>query len=407
MLSLAAGMILLFLPSIGIAADTNSCESQLIDKSGPQSQCQKWERESKSVLETFADGTILPNPARMRGARLPADVARHANVREIPARLRTNFDRLKESMIQQVTGGSAESSWNDHQKFLVARLRGVNLKIKTKCSPAVDAEYDHIMNQVMVCPLTTAMPFESILPLLAHELGHLADPCNYVVPRRPTARSNPASIRSCLASARLSPTAQERRALSHPAAVEWVADTRVRPHFAALERCGLVTPVTGPTPHLYQGTPYLPLVSCVAEKNAAGTGDDPSLRHNDSISAATPLDTHSNTCHPTRHRHKECTADAIGAALTQFHLRRNPEEFPAERRKLLTYYFASVHCDENNPMPSAKYPPTARRLIEFLQIPEVQVAASCRLTTAPDCRIPSQLASPPNAGSSPQTDARR
>lgn len=404
--SLQTGIITFFLSTPALAAGANSCESQFLDKTSPNSQCMNWQRDPKSVLETLNDGTILPNPARIRGERLPPDVAKHAQARTIPARLQNDFQRLKESMIQQVTGGSAESSWNDHQKFLVARLRQVELSLEQKCDPAVDAKYEHVSNKVSVCPLVTAMPFEAILPLLAHELGHLADPCNYVVSRRPTARSNPAAIRSCLSRAGVPETPESRRALSREVRVEWVADTKLRAHYAALESCGLVTPTEGSLPRTYQGSPYLPLITCVSEKNAS-TLRASNLRRKGTVTASTPLELHSETCDPHQHRHKECTADAVGTALTQFHLRRLPEQFPPERRKLLTYFFASVHCDAHDPKPTLQYATSERRFIDFLQIPEVQTGAQCRLEGAPDCRIPSQLASPPAGQGSDRPDSRQ
>lgn len=407
------------------------CETRFGLSGQGRSVCDEWAAHSDPVLRRFDDGTFVPNPQALRRGQVHEGLGKLARVVNEDAsavrRLRNEVDLLKRSMIEQVTAGLGEEHWNPHQRYLVDRLRGLRVTIEDTADCADDAynaSYKAGTNTLNLCPLLSHMPPEAFLSLIAHELGHLADPCNYIdrfpfggplrggggeagqrqrleTALRRCLRGTPAPETEVFIRWATSPTRLQAQGFTVFAAESGA--NRVLTEKA--RECGLVSAPDVPAPRTYEGSPYLGVLTCVTRRypRAAGPGvpGKPGAPAPSPVSSATPISMDGPVCDHDHSQVKECAADHIGTALLGFHLNRYPGRVPADRRDLLSYYYASVHCEERGE-PSDQYPPSDARLRMVLQLPQIREAAGCRGSAgAAECEIPGSLLSGGGSSASP------
>jgi len=421
----------LCLPGVARGGEASPPEESCVARfagapSGTRSQCLDWKRNQNPLLQSYPNGEVLPNPAHLETRPLPRQLVqatrRNPNRRSLEG-LREAIGSLKRTMIEQITGGTPQEKWNDHQRYLVDRLDNLTIDFKESCEgPLFNASYSAPLNQLQVCPLLTHLPFEASLPLIAHELGHLADPCNYTdrfgfAPSLMTnGRSDPQKIRMqvarCLNQAgvarekvdaflsfAVAPTRLAAQGLTYFAAQR----EENAPINQALVKCNLISPPTLAAPNSYGGSPYFSVLQCVGENypNQGRPGAGTRLTPNSVVPA--PTDTGS-ACDNTHVKTKECTADHIGTALVDAHLARHRSQL--SRPELLSYFYASVHCAEGG-APVDDYSSSVDRARIFYQSTEVRQALQCGPDRQrPVCSLPDLLRASLGRQPTPASGAR-
>ncbi len=411
------------------------------------SVCETWRRQRRSVLETYSDGSVLPNPLRLgnwKNDRELRTLAQQPPAASLIAEQRTHIDALRETFIQRVTQGRPESLWTDHQRYLVNRIRELRIgyadaSVDTCQDTPMNANYQAASNTITLCPLAARLPRESLLPLLAHEIGHLADPCNYVElhrfrgalrnadssmrMREPAAEA----VRSCLRTRPQDDVTEVLRYLAggnrqREQAMTLFAGDRnsaSRRSAEALRACGLLEAPQVRAPSTYAQYPFLDSARCVSQAvpedqhlnllNTQGGKPGPTFQR-EPIGESTPIDNSQIRCgHPDRVSsepdslhdvHKECLADQIGADLLAAHIARSPQSFRERPRQDVLFFFASAHCEEAGEF-DINYPRSHLRVGAYLQIPEVQNWSGCEgQRFEPLCRL-TQTGAGPSAGATP------
>lgn len=415
------------------------------------SVCETWRGQRRSVLETYSDGSVLPNPLRLRNWKNDRELrtlAQQPPAASLIAEQRTHIDALRETFIQRVTQGRPESQWTDHQRYLVNRIRELRIgyadaSVDTCQDTPMNANYHAASNTITLCPLAARLPRESLLPLLAHEIGHLADPCNYVeLHRFRGALRNAdsslrmrepavAAVRSCLRSRPQDDVNEVLRYLAsgnrqREQAMTLFAGDRTsasRRSAEALRACGLLETPQVRAPSTYAQYPFLDSARCVSQNvpedqhlnllNTQGGKPGPTFQR-EPINESTPIDNSQIRCgHPDRVSsdpeslhdvHKECLADQIGADLLAAHIARSPQSFRERPRQDVLFFYAAAHCDEAGEF-DINYPRSHLRVGTYLQIPEVQNWSGCEgQRFEPLCRL-TQPAAGAGTGAAP-TPAR-
>ncbi len=431
---------------ISHAQGTRSCEQRLLATEGAGSVCGEWLANQSPILQRFDDGTMVPNPYSLEGGKRggpprelrnlirPSSTSRTDNARTIGA-----IQSVVDSMKEQIRNGVPDSELNAHQRYMLDRLSRIQIDTNPSDPDACaapnhfNAAYAQASNTISVCPILTHMPPEAYIALIAHELGHLADPCNMtdIYPfAGPIASAPEAQLRGAIdSSVRQCLQGQPQQTVT--AFSEWAQDnnrvsTRTFPLYPGdpkrqlterLVSCGLATRPDVPAATTYAGHPYLPVISCVGgsyprphELQAAAVSSSksgvaaPAVRASSRFGNPTPLEA-SDTVGSDRHPHvcdrtmnvKETTADHVGASLLQYHLRRLPSTVRADRRQYLGYFFQTTHCSSGN-RPSPDYLPSADRFRVFLQVAGLGQALGCdasQVQTA--CSINENGASTPSS----------
>jgi hypothetical protein len=375
------------------------------------------------VLETYSDGSVLPNPLRLRNWKTDREL-RVLGAQPPPATLiaeqRTHIDALRETFVQRVTQGQPESRWTDHQRYLVNRIRELRIgyadaSVDICQETPMNANYHAASNTITLCPLAARLPRESLLPLLAHEIGHLADPCNFVEPHRfrGALRNADASlrmrepameaVRTCLSSRPQSEVDEVVRYLAggnrqREQALTLFAGDRnsaTGRSVEALRACGLLESPSVRAPKTYAQYPFLESARCVSQNlpedqhlnllNNRGAPRGQTFQR-DPIGESTPIHNDHIRCgHPERvgsdpeslhDVHKECLADQIGADLLAAHIARSPQSFRERPRQHVLFFFSAAHCDEAGEF-DINYPRSHLRVGTYLQIREVQNWSGC------------------------------
>ena len=416
--------------------------------------CETWKRQRASILETYSDGSVLPNPARLRQWKTdPAlrTIAAQPPPQSLIDEQRPHIDALRETFIQRVTQGRPESQWSDQQRYLVSRIRDLrigyaNASVDLCQETPTNANYHAASNTITLCPLAARLPRESLLPLLAHEIGHMADPCNFVEPHRFSGALRNAdrsmrlseqgseAVRTCL---RARPQSEVNEVLMFLAggnrqreqAMTLFAGDRAsanRRSVDALRACGLVESPRVRAPTTYAQYPFLDLARCVSQRlpedqhlnllNRQASRLARTFQRNP-IGESTMIDNSHIRCgHPERSSenpdelhdvHKECLADHIGADLLAAHIARSPQSFRDRPRQDVLFFFSAAHCDEGGEF-DINYPRSHHRVAAFLQIPEVQRWSGCQgLRTEPLCRINPEASLDPQRTTPARPDTTR
>ncbi|MES2962317.1 MAG: hypothetical protein V4760_00405, partial [Bdellovibrionota bacterium] len=172
------------------------CEAYLASNGAADSLCAS-NQSSGLIQQRFSDGTLLLNPTVARRNPAADQYKRRINpdLRQ-RERVATAVRGLIDSMKAQVTGGRPEVTWNPHVRLIMRRLNSINVVYSDEgtCELGFNGSYDSAANVMALCAATSYAPPEAVLTLVAHELGHLADPCGFspVPPNRNLIRPNAA-----------------------------------------------------------------------------------------------------------------------------------------------------------------------------------------------------------------------
>ena len=98
------------------------------------------------------------------------------------AEMQAIFDRTRESLIADISGGAAASSLNPEQALIVARLRSVEFKViecsADRAATNPGASNKSLQNRIVICSHTRTAPEIALVAALGHELGHSIDLVN-------------------------------------------------------------------------------------------------------------------------------------------------------------------------------------------------------------------------------------
>lgn len=293
--------------------------------------------------------------------------------------MKREFNSLVTEMTAQVAGDVPNGSLSAPRRYLASRLRSVSLEIlpatDALCAPPtqVNARYTERTNSIQVCPWTARLPVAAWLPLIAHELGHLADPCNFrqgfaYTDRLPrTSDGVRRAVRACGvdAAVALGMSDGDHRA-DRALGLTPSSSEAVRKALPKLIACGLLRPTIDPEiPATYEGHPYFGELQSAAR--VAGVSLAPSSR----VAEVAGL------CDSSK-ADKETAADRIGFRVLAAFLRAHPLKDHVE---WITYFYASVNCspDEHRTglAASPEYASASARLDSFLRIAEVRALAKC------------------------------
>lgn len=399
------------------AAWAGSCETHWIGQAGKLSpMCEELRR--RPGVSRNADGTLNVNPLSFARS-VPSELRRP--VKEVSTdasklqNLRNQFQAVKDSMIALVTRGLAESSWNAQQKYLVGRLREVKLSLEfgDHCAnpdESANGTYSQVENVVRLCPLYSHMPAQAALGIMAHELGHLADPCNYVDRftvsaelHRKNAIEFPRALRqsaaTCLAG---SPGLNEFQIFLARPTVASSQSVVLYPYQSGgqrdlterLAQCGQLTAPAIPAPRTYEGNPFLSTLACVANNFRNGSGGSAPDRM---VNATSPIA--SALCAGHTHT-KECQADHLGMAVFHKYLREHASSTGPDA----LFYMRMNHClDRGVADPKSEYPPSDERLRLLFGSPEARKLAACESDTQAKCPVPTDSPITPQPNPPPTT----
>ena len=382
-----------------------TCQERHIDF-GRTSLYADWAAGQGPVLSTYSDGTSLYNPIAISGEQLGQNIVSLPTSNQlIMARMQTYLADVKRVMGEQIRGTSSEAELNGHQRFLLERLNGMNITYEYDqgCqNNAFNASYAQATNTLNVCPLLTRMPVEASLSLITHELGHLADPCNYIDDyqfsaslrrlqrdQRAQIRQLQSDIQRCLTGV---PATQLREFIqwaSGPNRLQAQAFTLYaldrgdrRANVERLAGCGVAVAPRILAPSKYEGSPYLSLISCVSGKYPLAGTPTP-------INASSDIGA-GNVCDARNPQVKETVADYIGVSLVNYALNHSVI-IPNDRTPLIGLFYNSVHYDERGDV-NQDYAPSDVRLRALLQTPVVQSALGCTGEALPrECSVPTSL----------------
>jgi hypothetical protein len=367
-----------------------SCTERFVEWRGSHSICAEWARAGATLASYRIDGVefVIPNPLRTSPSEpSPKSSSKSSSMSSGDASfaaMKREFNSLVTVMTKQVAGDVSNGLLSAPRRYLVSRLRSVSLEAlpasDSLCAPPtqVNARYTERTNAIQVCPWTTRLPVAAWLPLIAHELGHLADPCNFrqgfaYTDRLPrTSDGVRRAVRACgvdAATADVMADGDHRadRALGlTPSSSE-----SVRKAIPKLIACGLLRPTSDPEiPATYEGHPYFDELQSAAR--AAGV----QLQSSSRVAEVAGLCSSSKA-------DKETAADRIGFRVLAAFLRAHSlKERPKEHGEWITYFYASVNCspDEhrsNAVSATAGYASASARMSSLLQIPEVRALAKC------------------------------
>ncbi|MES2963518.1 MAG: hypothetical protein V4760_06480 [Bdellovibrionota bacterium] len=382
------------------ASARNSCDALLAAPTSEGSVCTERGQDGL-YLRRYEDGTFLVNPGQERNPAAAAFTWRvNPDVRQ-RERLNSSIRELIESMKRQVANGVAEASWNVHQRFIIRRLRSLNVVYtdENACSIGYDSSYDPGENKLAMCAMLSYAPSETVLSIVAHELGHLVDPCMYApIPRsrsletrraaqrfgRPPRRTETilnAGVNDCALGR--CPEAGSGRHVprtysGHPYVNESVC---IAAHYPMAPNPGeVVRPATG-SKHLGGLEKAQGVASSSKPVQGIPVGEPTSPRP---ITSTSPVDSTAPACSGQA---LEGFADQVAASLMEYHLRRVPNAITPGRAEAVTFAFASDHCvsgDRFNP----EYPRTSQRSRSYLQAPSIASALGCDAASVnPVCPI--------------------
>lgn len=409
--------------------DPNSCSVKYVGRGTNQPTiCGDYDRNQNAFLAEYADGTVAVNPialdetlgameaARTRNISRSERNARSQNPRlmgmidtvtpnpAVRQRFDASIELLKSTLRDQITQGRPDSELNPHARYLANRIDHLEVRMESGMDLCVgegghpfNARYQGTSNTMYVCPFLSNLTPDAYLPLLAHELGHFSDPCNYAELYRfndsirgLSLRDQPARITSeinrCLSNV---PRAQRNRF------IQWATGgTRLesrglpfyqregasnpnRPLAERLRACGIVSAPDSHPPTTYTGSPYLPILSCVNQRHS--TFHAP-IAENATIS--------SDTCEPGRDgRAMETVADYVSSSVIARMMNRNPNYF--QRPEAIPTFYTAVHCGgADDPTYLANW----QRLTVFLRPPGMQRFLNCDGSALESmCPIPDSL----------------
>lgn len=382
-----------------------TCQERYLSTQTSSSICADWQT-APVLLNRYSDGSVVYNPRTItEGQVSPQILSTVTSNRALFDGLRSYVSAIKAAMVAQIQAQTETSGPNAHQRFLLERLASMRVTYNYE-DGCVDfpynASYAAAINTLNICPLVSRMPKESALALVAHELGHLADPCNYIdeykfsdslraLQGSPSAQERRlrADIQSCLNDASstevsaLQAWATAPTRMAAQALTLFPYETEARKALVRrLTDCGVVTAPQLLAPTRYEGTPYLSMISCVSARYPTGSQVTP-------VNGASLIGTGA-VCNSRNPQVKETVADYIGVSLVNYAI--NHGLTVAEDRSGLTgLFYSSVHCDEQD-RPSDSYATSGARMRIFLQTPILQQLMGCDGEQLPqECAIPPQL----------------
>lgn len=409
----------------------SSCSDKYVgrDPKNPPTICHEYNQNQNAFLAEYADGTVAVNPVALEEAiafsdrpqrRRPArnrPVPRGENPRlvgmldtvtpnaAVRQRFLATIELLKSTVREQITQGLPDSELNPHQRYLANRIDQLEVIMEPGMNVCAggdghpfNARYQGTSNTMYVCPFLSNLAPESFLPLLAHELGHFADPCNYAEIYRfnPAIRAlsiseQPARIRADINRCLANVPASQRTPF-----IDWATSTTRlesrglpfyqreggsnpnKPLAEQLVACGIVSAPDTHPPTSYAGTPYLPILSCVNQRHSSLRAP---ITEGSLISPS--------TCEPGREgRAMETIADYVSSSVIARMINRNPQLL--QRGEALPLFYTSIQCSESGDDPT--YLPNAQRMTVFLRPPGVQRILNCDGASLESmCPIPDSL----------------
>jgi hypothetical protein len=407
-------------PEAACADEAPQCTEKYLGtgKANPATICQSFDQNQNPFLAEYPDGSVVPNPFAMDEAvagqnsgratdqRLLSMFRNPATSPELVRNFNDSIELMKNVVREQITQGASPSTLHPHQRYLLQRMDQLEVIVDydtAGCDPAngypFNARYQGTSNTMYICPILTHMTPEATLALLAHELGHFADPCNYARNYRysaslmniPDGKERKARMKEEIVRCLSDLPAEEKTRFSDWATNTTRMQSRGIPIYVTegennqnqlyaerLRRCGIVNaPVDPVPPRTYEGTPYLPLLSCIHQRHS---------NTQTPINASTAISP--NTCERGTVV-AETIADYVSSSVIARAINRFPERFPAQRRQFFPQFYSSVACANDA---SEEYLPARDRISVFLQSPTVQRGVNCEGSTLPAaCPIPDSL----------------
>jgi hypothetical protein len=430
-------------PGVSCPEEQQSCVERFMggEKSEPQI-CESYRGENSAFLQRFPDGSVVVNPVAVDEAleymdednsRAPAGSGKgdqstqkassgtsdpeprtargtDPELRRMISEPTTNpgllrkmnssLAALKAQLREQIVHGQSRGSLSAQQNFLLNKLDHlhVTMDYNGECEThPFNASYSGVLNTLNMCPFLSHLAPESYLALLAHELGHMIDPCSFFdnhsfSPEIARLRNNEDAqkallrqqINRCLSDV---PTEERTRFANWATAPSRMANQGItvyrrepetggnRDYAERLQRCGVVQAPRNPAPSTYEGSPYLPIISCVSQSVGRAPITGSSRISEETCNAETTM--------------PETIADYVASSVIARMIKRTPATISQDRRSLVPNFYSSVSCGG----PGAEnYLSNRDRMNLFLQPVTIQHAVQCEGSgLQPVCAIPSAL----------------
>jgi hypothetical protein len=369
-------------------------------------KCQEWRRSSAPMIE-FQDGSVEPNPFFMKrvATKDPTVAQDYEKLKKkseaSPAKKKSVLnllDQIVKVYREKVIAGTSPELLSENQKFLLARLDKVRVKISNETD---DQDCDVVMpeafadprtSEVRICERGMNFPLEAYIPVLAHEIAHLMDPCRADVYQFNTAvlgqlRKSDAPLRKCGIPPKLIPQFRnqivapvladfDRGLAGMPATIETIFET------PWMLKCALLKPLDHPTAKDFKGHPFAQMRQCSGEGNLGPELDTVGPKEKgieaEEARAREVVAKQSVGFAPICGRKSlECFADHLGAEVTAAFLSQDKTRVRPDYKEETMAVYSYVSCVAGD-LQLPQYPAANARAASFLQYPEMQRALGCQ-----------------------------
>lgn len=317
--------------------------------------CEASRNSDSALLTQETDGGGYPNLLKFRRPLTTQSPTQVENfLKPNPSRqnlIRNEFEQMKRLLVQKIrAGASSDSELNEMQKFLILRVEATPLRFLhetasispeqriAKClgnQEFPDCRVSSVGDAVELKCGAENLPLPAVRLALAHELGHIVDPCTL--------------------------------------AFDGLNPPRFKGGLSAL-----------PVPANFAGSPFENKSQCLVRHYQLGKSHR-QLTQNLPPTQLANLHSQGQYCGSLM---KEHFADLVGAELLDAAYENNP---PQERASTATLYLDRAFCQEKYPQlvredgtaPSssvATYPPGHERLRSFLSRPRIAASLNCGST---------------------------
>lgn len=402
----ALGLFLFFWHGSLFPADIPNCSDYLVFKKNIvgiedvqdvdfKGQCRMWYTSDSILAEKFDDGTGIIN------LRYLIRLARGGNPKLLlqilsaqkphpdqEAKLKRMFQQLKEQYLSEFKAIKSSQATPVNLDYLAQRIYKLRFKYSSenRCRNTFELapEYDVDQNIIYLCKNGLGAPIESLIPILAHEIGHAADPCHsHIYKYTPELKkiilqNEPSKLLKC--------------GISSESAGTIVKNLKQDMKNGST---GIYL-----TEGSYKGVEILSKCKLVLQPEVAFKNFENYLWGNlkSCLSTAYPSDEigfdidYLKMC---GRKSAEAFADHIGAKITAAYIQNNRQRLRPKYAHTLLSYYVQKGCLNGN-FEGRSYPSAFDRLNIFLNYSEIQEIVKCRgLKNKPICTDASPLKSSP------------
>lgn len=393
-----------------------SCDSYLSheswadgDKSRPGSQCKKYELIQGPIASKYPDGSVIPNPhflSKMRRtsrSAVPSKERAQLEKAILPSAAKKKSIQDTLTRLQRIYSDRVEAMPDSPQKsLLIERLKQMKLSFvndSVQCQNALipTAYTEPAKNLIELCEAGLGFPIEALVPVLAHEIAHLMDPCTqevfpYVAEKMKVLKRNgSAALEECGLSLEKDFPLEESDLKS--VVMEFESGARgvlptldSQPFIQSLMKCGILK-----TPDLIkkqdlENHPFREFHQCSSKyASDAETSQTSTTSSSPTTNEIAPISySASKSC---KTKSKECFADHLGAEMTDTYMLKHPQHMRPDASKEMLAVFTGDACEYGN-YEGRSYPSSNKRTGAFLQYPRIQAALQCKgMSATPICPI--------------------